>query len=67
TVCIDDGELEVSPGFVGDPDVTVEGDGQNWLDIVTGKRNPVMAVVMRKLKVGGKRQLLPRFAACFPR
>lgn len=67
TVCIDDGSLEVTPGFHGESDVSIVGDGQTWLDVVSGKRNPIMAMVLRKLKVGGKRQLLPRFAACFPR
>lgn len=67
TVCIDDGTLQTSAGLVGEPDVSVVGDGQTWIDIVTGKRNPVMAVVLRKLKISGDRKLLDRFADCFPR
>jgi epoxyqueuosine reductase QueG len=67
TVRIDDGKLEVENGLVGKPDVTVRGLGQVWLDIVTKKRSPVLAVMTRRLRVEGERRLLARFAACFPR
>jgi epoxyqueuosine reductase QueG/putative sterol carrier protein len=67
TVRIDDGTLEVQPGLVGEADVLIRADGQVWLDIVSGKRNPVMSVLTGRLKVRGPRSLLGRFAACFPR
>jgi len=67
TVRVDDGKLEVSDDLVGEPDVTVTTDGQLWLDIVAKKRSPVAAVLTRKLKIKGRRALLDRFAACFPR
>jgi len=66
TVRIDDGRLEVEPGHVGTPDVTVVADARVWLDVVSGKRSPVAAVLTRKLRVKGDRGLLARFAACFP-
>jgi putative sterol carrier protein len=68
TVRIDDGELEVQPGvLVGSPDLLVRADGQLWLDIVSGRRNPLWAVLRRRLRITGDRLLLDRFAACFPR
>ena len=68
TVRIDDGELEVQPGVLaGSPDLVVRADGQLWLDIVSGRRNPVWAVLRRRLRITGDRRLLDRFAACFPR
>lgn len=67
TVVIDDGTLQVQPGLVGEPDVRVAADGQVWLDVVDKRRNPVVAVLTRRLKVGGDRSHLARFAACFPR
>lgn len=68
TVRIDDGELEVQPGVLaGSPDLVVRADGQLWLDIVSGRRNPVCAVLRRRLRITGDRRLLDRFAACFPR
>jgi putative sterol carrier protein len=68
TVRIDDGELEVQPGVLaGRPDLLVLVDGQFWLDSVSGRRNPVWAVLRRRLRVTGDQRLLDRFAACFPR
>lgn len=67
TVRIDDGQLSVEQGLVGECDLLVQADGQLWIDIVNKKRNPVLAVLTRKLKTRGDRSLLNRFAACFPR
>jgi epoxyqueuosine reductase QueG len=67
TVRIDDGTLAVEPGLVGEADVTVRADGQVWMDIVTKKRSPVLAVLSGRLSIRGPRRLLDRFAACFPR
>jgi Fe-S-cluster-containing hydrogenase component 2 len=67
TVRIDDGALEVEPGLVGEADLRVEADGQLWLEIVSKKRNPVLAVLTGRLKTRGDRSLLRKFSACFPR
>jgi epoxyqueuosine reductase QueG len=68
TVRIDDGSLEVEEGVLtGHADVTVRADGALWMDIVTKRRSPVFAVLARRLKIVGRRALLDRFAACFPR
>lgn len=67
TVRIDNGELIVHDGFVGEPDVRVRADGRLWLDIVSNRRSAVFAVITGRLKVRGDRKLLQKFAACFPR
>ncbi len=68
TARIDDGTLTVNPSALdGTPDVVVRGEAQAWLDVVSGKRNPVWMVVRRRLRLTGDRSLLDRFAACFPR
>jgi epoxyqueuosine reductase QueG/putative sterol carrier protein len=67
TVRIDDGTLAVESGLVGDADIVVSAEGSVWLDIVTKRRSPVLAVLTRRLRVRGDRSLLARFAACFPR
>ncbi len=68
TVRIDDGSLAIDEGVLtGSADLTVRADGQLWIDIVTKRRSPVLAVLMRRLKTQGDRSLLDRFAACFPR
>jgi NAD-dependent dihydropyrimidine dehydrogenase PreA subunit len=67
TVRIADGTIDVRPDLEGTPDVLISGDGQTWLDVVSGKRNAVLAVLKRKLRVVGDRALVARFAKCFPR
>lgn len=67
TVRIDDGRLEIEEGLNGEADVRVECDGHLWLDIASKKKNPVFAVITRRLKITGKRKLLDRFVRCFPR
>jgi epoxyqueuosine reductase QueG len=67
TVRIDDGTLEVEDGLAGTPDLVIRADGRLWIDIVTQRRNPVFAVLTRRLRTVGDRSLLKRFAACFPR
>jgi hypothetical protein len=45
----------------------VRADGQLRLDIFSGRRNPVWAVLRRRLRITGDRRLLDHIAACFPR
>lgn len=67
TVTIDDGALRVEEGLVGAADVVVRASGQTWLDVATRRRNPLLAVLTRRLRVEGERGLLQKLAACFPR
>lgn len=68
TVRIDDGTLTITTSTLeGQADVTIRGEARAWLDVVTGKRNPVWLVVRGKLRIAGDRALLDRFARCFPR
>jgi ferredoxin len=68
TVRINDGQLEVEPGVLsGTPDLLVRSDARLWLDIVSRRRSPVVAVLRRRLRITGDRRLLDRFSACFPR
>ena len=41
--------------------------GALWLDIVSKRRHPVPLVLLGRLRIRGRRGLLDRFAACFPR
>lgn len=67
TVTIDDGVLRVDDGLIGEADVRVRATAQVWLEVVTKKRHPVIAVLTGRLRLRGERSLLDRFAACFPR
>lgn len=67
TVRIDDGKIEVASGeLLGSPDLVVRADANVWLDVVDGRRNPIVALLTRRLRLSGDRSLLKRFAACFP-
>lgn len=67
TVRVADGTLTVQDGLIGEPDVSVTAAESVWLDIVSKRRSPVVAVLLRRLRVRGERALLDKFAACFPR
>lgn len=68
TVRIDDGKLEViEDELVGNPDVSVRAETSLWLDVVSKRKSALFAVVMGRLRIGGRRALLDQFAACFPR
>ena len=68
TVRIDDGTLHVEEGaLTGTADLAVCTDGALWIDIVTKRRNPLLAVLKGRMKIRGNRSLLKKFAACFPR
>jgi len=66
TFRIEKGSLFISDGLVGEADLTVSVDADTWLGIVKGERNPVWAVVRRKLRVKGPISLLQDFQRCFP-
>ena len=68
TVRIEDGKLDVIEDELrGEPDVAVRADTRLWLDILSKRRSPVLAVLTGRLRIRGRRALLDRFAACFPR
>ena len=68
TAQIDDGTLTVDAASLrGAADVTIRGSAQAWLDVVSGKSNPVWLVLRRRLRISGDRALLNKFAKCFPR
>lgn len=68
TVHIDGGKLEViEDELVGNPDVSVRAETSLWFDVVSKRRSAVFAVLTGRLRIGGQRALLDRFAACFPR
>lgn len=66
TVRIADGALRVEPGLATDADAQVTVDSRAWLELITGRRNPVWLVLTGKLRIRGPREALARFQACFP-
>ena len=66
TYVIDHGTLQIEPGRSGDPDLSVDADADTWLAITRGEKNPVWAVLTRKLRIKGAVRDLKTFQRCFP-
>jgi len=66
TYVIDHGTLQIEEGRTGTPDISVDVDSETWLGIVSGRNNPVWAVVTRKMRVKGNIRHLETFQRCFP-
>jgi len=50
---IADGAATVSPGAAQSPNTTLIASTDDWMNIATGKLNPVQAFMQQKLKVKG--------------
>src|SRR5438876_12272114 len=53
TLKIADGAATVSPGSAQSPNTTLIASTDDWMNIATGKLNPVQAFMQQKLKVKG--------------
>ena len=66
TVRIKDGKLSISPGLVGEADVTIHADAATWLKILNRDQGILPALILRKLRVKGSMALFRAFGQCFP-
>jgi len=64
-VTIAEGACKVDEGKHESPSATMTLDGQDYLDMVSGKLNPQMAFMQGKLKISGDMGLLLRFQSFF--
>ena len=53
TLRIADGAPSITPGAAQNPDTTMIASTEDWMNIATGKLNPVAAFMQQKLKVKG--------------
>jgi putative sterol carrier protein len=53
TLRIADGAASVTPGPAQNPNTTLIASTDDWMNIATGKLNPVTAFMQQKLKVKG--------------
>ncbi len=53
TLKIADGAATVSPGAAQSPNTTLIASTDDWMNIATGKLNPVQAFTQQRLKVKG--------------
>ncbi len=65
TFVVKDKTLSIEEGLVGTADIEIEIDGEDWIDLLNQRLNPVWAVITRRLKIKGDRNLLFRFQKCF--
>jgi putative sterol carrier protein len=64
-VSLRSGHCSVAPGTVANPSVNLSADAQDFVGVVTGRVNPMMAFMMGKLKVQGDMALAARFPSMF--
>ena len=58
--------LEVKRGLLGTPDLRIDADSRTWVQIVCKEKNPLRALLTRKLRVKGPFSLFKAFVRCFP-
>jgi Fe-S-cluster-containing hydrogenase component 2 len=66
SVRIADGELTITDGRVGDPDLHVRADTATWFGFLAGERSLVVALLRRRIRLRGSPRLLSAFGRCFP-
>jgi len=64
TVQITDGKLLVSEGFSGEPTCTVSTSAESFAKLLSGKLNPMMAMMTGKLKISNPGEML-KYAKIF--
>ncbi len=64
TVALEDGKVDVKDGFEGEAKCKVTASSQNLVSVVTGKLNPMMAVLTGKVKISNQGELL-KYAKIF--
>ncbi len=64
TVQLDNGKMEVSEGFSGDPSCKVTTSTESFQKLLSGDLNPMMAMMTGKLKISNPGEML-KYAKMF--
>ena len=64
TVEATNGEICVSEGFLGEPKCVVKAKEANFMGVLSGKLNPMMAVLTGKLKISNQGEMI-KYAKIF--
>ncbi|MDX1478325.1 MAG: SCP2 sterol-binding domain-containing protein [Saprospiraceae bacterium] len=64
TVKVAEGQLSVDEGLHGTPECTVSGGAADFVDVVSGKTNPMMAVMTGKIRISNVGQMM-KYARLF--
>ncbi|VAW34328.1 hypothetical protein MNBD_CHLOROFLEXI01-2962 [hydrothermal vent metagenome] len=65
TVKIADGSCTVEDGIAEGADATISMEGSDYVDMMTGKLNPMMAFMGGKVKVSGDLDTVMKFQTMF--
>ncbi|MBK6621075.1 MAG: SCP2 sterol-binding domain-containing protein [Saprospirales bacterium] len=64
TVSILNGVCTAEEGLIGDPKCKVSSSAENFMDVITGKTNAMMAVLMGKVKITNQGEMM-KYAKVF--
>ena len=64
TVSISDGKVTVNDGLNGEPKCTVRGKAGNFVKLAQGELNPMMAILMGKVKISNQGEMI-KYAKIF--
>ncbi len=65
-VCsIKDKQCTVEPGKAQNPNLTLSADAANYIDLVTGKLNPMTAIATKKIELKGDLNLAMKYMNLF--
>ncbi|NNE28197.1 MAG: SCP2 sterol-binding domain-containing protein [Saprospiraceae bacterium] len=64
SVVVQNAAITVTETFEGDPKCLVKSEASFFMEVVTGKANPMMAVLMGKLKITNQGEML-KYAKIF--
>jgi len=63
---IQEQNIRVEEGHVGQPHLHVAADSQTWIGFLRKEKNVVWALLRRKIRLDGPLKLLVAFGKCFP-
>lgn len=64
TIAVSDGKVNVTDGLTGDPKCVVKSSDKNFVNLISGELNPMMAVLTGKVKISNQGEML-KYAKIF--
>lgn len=64
TISVANGNIKVEDGLVGEPKCVIRASSENFINLVTGELNPMMAVLTGKVKISNQSEML-KYAKIF--
>lgn len=64
TVKVEEGKVNVTDGFSGEPSCVVRASDEDFMKLINGDLNPMMAVLTGKVKISNQGEML-RYAKIF--